>query len=183
LWGGAGRVGEGLQVEKMKFHAATTMALILALAGCQGGVVEKAVEPPSPTRLEYINEFKKIDAASKGRITMEEAIAYYSARFTELDKNRDGFLDAHELDALVPIMNTNSGQQLLLKLDRNSDNRLSRPEFLVISNWLFQLSSSPNELALEDVEKNMPSGTVFKPKDYTNESPKRPTCPINVRNC
>jgi Secreted protein acidic and rich in cysteine Ca binding region len=167
----------------MNFQAATTMALILAVAGCQAGVPEKAVQSPSPTRLEYITEFKKIDTASKGRITMEEAMAYYSARFTELDKNGDGFLDAHELDALVPIMNANSGQRLLLKLDRNSDNRLSRSEFLVISNWLFQLASSPNELALEDVEKNMPSGAVYKPKDYTNESPKRPTCPINVHNC
>jgi hypothetical protein len=44
----------------------------------------------------------------------------------------------------------------VFKLDRNSDNKLSRPEFLVIVNWLFQLASSPHELALGDVERACP---------------------------
>jgi hypothetical protein len=41
----------------------------------------------------------------------------------------------------------------LQRLDRNSDGRLSQSEFQIIVNWLFQLASSPNELALGDVEK------------------------------
>jgi Ca2+-binding EF-hand superfamily protein len=79
--------------------------------------------------------------------TPNEATAYYSNRFTELDSNGDGFLDAKELEPLIPVMNAQSAKELLFKLDRNSDNKLSRPEFLVIVNWLFQLASSPYELA------------------------------------
>ena len=170
-------------VETMKFRA-TTMAIALAVAGCQAGV-EKANEPPSPERLEYINEFKKIDKANRGRITLEEATAYYSARFTELDRNHDGFLDEHELEPLIPIMNARSARELLLKLDRNSDNKLSRKEFLILANWLFQLASSPNELALSDVETNLPATvpTTIK-KEATDQAPTpRAPCPIKVPNC
>ena len=167
----------------MKFRA-TTMAIALAVAGCQAGV-EKANEPPSPERLEYINEFKKIDKANRGRITLEEATAYYSARFTELDRNHDGFLDERELEPLIPIMNARSARELLLKLDRNSDNKLSRKEFLILANWLFQLASSPNELALGDVETNLPvTVPTTTKKEATDQAPTpRAPCPIKVPNC
>ena len=171
-------------VETMKFRA-TTMAIALAVASCQAGVGEKASGPPSPERLEYINEFKKIDKANRGQITLEEATAYYSARFAELDRNHDGFLDEHELEPMIPIMNARSARELLLKLDRNSDNRLSRTEFLILANWLFQLASSPNELALGDVETNLPATipTTTK-KEATDQSPTpRAPCPIKVPNC
>jgi hypothetical protein len=159
------------------------LALCLVLAGCQGGV-DKGPDTFSEARLEYIREFKKIDTANKGRITMDEAVAYYSARFTELDRNRDGYLDARELEPLIPIMNSRSASELLLKLDRNSDNRLSRTEFLVLANWLFQLASSPSELALGDVERNMPA-TVPPPKqkENTGDPMRRTPCPIKVPNC
>jgi Ca2+-binding EF-hand superfamily protein len=168
----------------MMFRA-TTMALALAVAGCQAGVSEKASEPPSPERLQYINEFKKIDKANRGTITLEEATAYYSARFTELDRNHDGFLDEHELEPLIPIMNTRSARELLLKLDRNSDNRLSRKEFLILANWLFQLASSPNELALGDVETNLPATVpaTTKKEPTDQQSVTRAPCPIKVPNC
>jgi Ca2+-binding EF-hand superfamily protein len=169
----------------MRITPATSLALCLAVACCQTDVADKAPDPPSPARLEYISEFKRIDRANKGRITLEEATAYYAARFTELDKNRDGFLDAHELEALIPIMNAKSGRDLLLKLDRNSDNRLSRSEFMVIANWLFQLASTPNELALGDVERNVPA-TIPPPakkNDSSDQPIMRTPCPVKVPNC
>ena len=167
----------------MRLAAATALALCLTALGCQTGLVEKAAEP-SPERLEYIREFKKIDSAGKGHITIDQATAYYSARFTELDRNHDGFLDERELEAIVPIMNARSGRELLLKLDRNSDNRLSRSEFLVLANWLFQLASNPNELALGDVERNMPA-TIPPPtpKDAKDEPTMRTPCPPKVPTC
>jgi len=167
----------------MKFRA-TMMAVALAVAGCQAGVNEQASRPPSPERLEYINEFKKIDKANRGRITLEEATAYYSARFTELDRNHDGFLDERELEPLIPIMNARSAKELLLKLDRNSDNKLSRTEFLILTNWLFQLASSPNELALGDVETNFPASVPTTTKKDADQSPSpRSPCPIKVPTC
>jgi hypothetical protein len=150
---------------------AATMALCLLAAACQSGLMGKETGPPSAARLEYVSEFKKIDASGKGRITMEEATAYYGARFTELDKNRDGFLDAQELEPLIPVMNARSGKELLFKLDRNSDNKLSKPEFLVIANWLFQLARSQTELTLADVEKNLPASVPPSTKENPKDSP------------
>ena len=88
----------------MKLAAAATMILCLAAAGCQSSINPSAAERISPVRLEYIEEFKRIDRAGKGRITLEEATAYYSVRFSELDKNRDGFLDVAELESILPAM-------------------------------------------------------------------------------
>jgi Ca2+-binding EF-hand superfamily protein len=168
----------------MRFTAATAMALYLTVAGCQSGLGDQTAEPPSPTRLEYIREFKKIDATNKGRITFDEATAYYSARFTELDKNRDGYLNAKEIEAILPIMNSQSANELMLKLDRDSDNRVSRAEFLVLANWLFQLASSPNELALADVERNMPASVPASTKKDSDDSPsRRIPCPPKAPNC
>jgi hypothetical protein len=168
----------------MRIAAAWLTAFCLALSGCQTDV-GKAPDTFSEARLEYLREFKKIDTANKGRITMEEATAYYNARFTELDKNRDGYLDARELEPLIPIMNSKSAGELVQKLDRNSDNRLSRAEFLVLANWLFQLASSPNELALGDVERNLPATVPQTPKkDAADDTPtRRVPCPIKVPNC
>ena len=61
-------------------------------------------------RCEEYEQFKKIDAAGSGRITMEQTTAYYSALFADLDKNADGFLDAQELEPLIPVMNARSGK-------------------------------------------------------------------------
>jgi hypothetical protein len=172
------------RVERMRFTAATAVALYLAVTGCQTGLGNQTAEPPSATRLEYIREFKKIDAANKGLITLDQATAYYNARFTELDKNRDGYLDAKELEAIVPIMNAQTAKELLLKLDRDSDNRVSRSEFLVLANWLFQLASRPNELALADVERNMPASVpASTKKDSTDTPSRRVACPPKVPNC
>jgi len=128
------------------------IAQCLLVVSCQSGLGGPTPQP-SPARLEYVAQFKKIDAAGSGRITMEQTTAYYSALFADLDKNADGFLDAQELEPLIPVMNARSGKELLSKLDRNSDTKISRSEFLVISNWLFQMAHSPNELTLTDVEK------------------------------
>jgi Ca2+-binding EF-hand superfamily protein len=157
-------------------RVAAVTAIIAILTACQADLGGKASEAISPTRLEYVNEFRKIDTAGKGRITIEQATAYYSNRFTELDRNGDGFLDAQELEPLIPVMNARSGRELLFKLDRNSDNKLSRSEFLVIVNWLFQLASSGNELALGDVEKNLPATVPVAAKPEANPSPS-PTIP------
>jgi EF hand domain-containing protein len=119
--------------------------------GCQGGLGGVAPRP-SLARLAYVEEFKKIDAAGVGRVTMEQSVAYYSGLFAQLDKNRDGFLDANEIEAMLPALDAKSGKELISKFDRNSDGKLSQAEFLVISNWLFQLSHSPTQITLKDVQ-------------------------------
>ena len=151
------------------------LALSTMLAACQSSLGPAPASAPSGARLEYVSEFRKIDTRGKGRISIDETTAYYSARFGELDVNGDGFLDAQELQAMIPVMNAQSGKELLFKLDRNSDGKLSRTEFLVIVNWLFQLASSPNELALGDVEKGVPASAP--PATKTEPASPAPTPP------
>jgi Ca2+-binding EF-hand superfamily protein len=153
----------------IQWTAAATLAL--ATAACHSGNATGPGEPTSPARAEYIAEFKKIDRAGKGRITMEEATAYYEARFNELDTNGDGRLDEQELEPLIPIMNAKSARELLVRLDRDSDNTVSRAEFLVIANWLFQLARDPRELTLADVERNAPPAAGSTPRKDRSASP------------
>jgi hypothetical protein len=112
-----------------------------------------AAPEPSAGRKPFVAEFKRIDTAGKGRITMDEALEYYRSRFRQLDRNGDRFLEASELEAAMPMMDATSAKELVQKLDRNSDGKLSEEEFMVIANWLFQLAKSPKQLMLSDVEK------------------------------
>jgi Ca2+-binding EF-hand superfamily protein len=135
----------------MKIGNAIAVTQCLLMASCQAGLSTSA--EPAPGRVPFVTEFKRIDATSSGRITMEQALEYYRNRFVELDRNGDGFLDASELDAAIPLMYAKSGKDLLLSLDRNSDGKLSLAEFTVIANWLFQLAKTPTQLTMTDVEK------------------------------
>jgi hypothetical protein len=134
---------------------AGSMAIVaqcLLLVSCQAGLGGSSAQP-APGSQPFIAEFKRIDTAGKGRITMDQAVEYYRNRFRELDRNGDRFLDVGELEAAMPIMDATTAKDLVLKLDRNSDGKLSVEEFVVIANWLFQLAKSPTQLTLGDVEK------------------------------
>jgi hypothetical protein len=148
------------------FRTFVGLAQCFLIGACQSGQGAKVAEAPSAERLEYVTQFKKIDTAGKGHITLDQANAYYTTLFAELDRNRDGYLDARELEPLIPIMGAKSANDLLAKLDRNSDNRVSRGEFLVISNWLFQLARNPKDMQLEEALRNVPPSL---------EPPKKPT--------
>jgi EF hand len=146
------------------------MGGLLVLEACQSAPVEKIAAQPSPERLEYVVQFKKIDTAGKGLITLDQATVYYTGVFNQLDRNHSGFLDANELQALVPVMGAKSGADLLTVLDRNADNKVSKAEFLTIVNWLFQMASSPETLTLAQVESNLPvaSRTTKPPALFGN---------------
>lgn len=143
--------GHGAAAKRRAIAAPASLLLCLAVVGCQsdsGGSTGSLGQD----RVEYLSQFKKIDSAGKGRITLDQASAYYAGLFRDLDANRDGMLDKNELQALVPLMGARNGEELLSKLDRNWDGKVSASEFQVIVNWLFQPSSSGNELTLADVQ-------------------------------
>ena len=128
---------------------------LAALAGCQGGLGKPSAPPaPSPGHVVYIEEFKRIDTANKGTISLDEARAYYAQLFARLDVRHDGRLDAKELDAAVPMIAATSGDELVSRLDRNGDGKISQDEFLVAANWLFQLARNGDNLSLKEVETN-----------------------------
>jgi hypothetical protein len=135
-------------------RSATVLAIAqcLIIVSCQAGLGGSSSQP-APGRQPFIGEFKRIDTAGKGKVTMDEAVEYYRNRFRELDRNGDRFLEVSELEAAMPIMDATSAKELVQKLDRNSDGKLTVEEFIVIANWLFQLAKSPTQLTLSDVEK------------------------------
>ena len=135
-----------LRSRKANIATAAAIAQGLVLGGCQAGL-GGATAQPSSLKLSFIAEFKKIDSAGKSRITMDQAVSYYSGLFSQLDKKWDGFLDAQELEAKLPALDAKSGKELVLEFDRNSDGKLSRSEFLVMTNWLFQLARSQTHLS------------------------------------
>ena len=85
------------------------IAVCLVLVSCQAGLGGHSPEP-SAGRQPFIAEFRRVDAAGKGRITMDQAVDYYRNKFRELDRNGDRFLDATELETAMPIMDATSAR-------------------------------------------------------------------------
>ena len=52
------------------------IAQCLLLVSCQAGLGGPSPQP-APGRQPFIAEFKRIDTAGKGRITMDQAVEYY----------------------------------------------------------------------------------------------------------
>jgi hypothetical protein len=130
-----------------------SLSLVLLCAACSVG----AEGPKGDVGREaFISEFRRIDASGRGKITLEEARAYYARRFLEIDRNRDNFLTPDELAPELPFINAQRPADLLGRLDRNGDGRLSLIEFQIAANWLFQLART-DVLTLQDVMENMPA--------------------------
>lgn len=140
------------------------------VASCQAAPNKEVVTPPTADRLEFIEQFRKIDVAGKNEITLEQAIAHYTAVFKTLDQNKDGFLDAKEIQPLLPVMAARSADDLVAKLDRNGDNKLTLKEFVVITTWLFRVSPSATVMTLQDAEKGYPkdAGRAKQPTLFGN---------------
>ena len=111
------------------------MALTL-LAACNGRPLLYQLAP-SDTDLEALAAFQMIDSGNTGQLTRKQVDDYFRRRFTELDRNRDGFLDAAEAQAALPLLGMTSGSSMIFRLDLNGDGRLSADEFVQLSNYLF----------------------------------------------
>lgn len=146
------------------------LAFVCLLAACQATPGPVAPSAPSPERLEFITQFTNIDTANKGMITLEQAKAHYAEVFRKLDTNRDGFLSVSEVQPLMPVMAARSSEELVARLDRNGDNKLTLAEFQVINSWLFRLSRDPNSLSREEVEHGFAasSGNTKQPSLFGN---------------
>jgi hypothetical protein len=142
----------------------SVLCLGLLLSGCSHQGPGGSSRQPSAQSLAYVTEFKKIDQANTGRITMDQATAYYTRIFSELDTAKRGYLGATELSALVPMMGAETPEALLSRLDNKGDGKITLAEFLIIPNWLFQKArSSPTVLTLEDVTAAAKESADSKP--------------------
>jgi hypothetical protein len=133
------------------------LAPLLGACTSSGGLGFATNSAPSSETSEYLQQFAAIDRAGTGRITLDQAIVHYAEKFTALDVNRDSKLDSSELDAIVPVLSTTNGNDLLFKLDNNSNRSVSEQEFAVIANWLFRRSRSNDAtLTLDDARTPLP---------------------------
>lgn len=142
--------------------AAVLLAVALLLAACshETGLGGISSGPQKASSTVYLQEFRKIDTAHAGRITLDQATAYYSKLFNDLDTQHRGFLTKDDLRPIVPIMDAKSPEILMGNLDNHGDGKLTQDEFLIIANWLFQRAKNdPTVLTLEDVSP--PSGGWF----------------------
>lgn len=115
---------------------AITSILALMAGGCTGRPLLYQIAPSEQDQA-CIAAFQMIDTAGKGQLTRAEVDDYFRRRFSELDRNRDGFITNDEAGAGVPILGMNTAREMVLRLDGNMDGKLSLDEFMTISNYLF----------------------------------------------
>ena len=114
---------------------------------------------------EYVRQFKEIDTKGQGLITFEQAKEHYTRRFAELDTGAKGYLSAADLAPLLPVLGAKTGEDLLQRLDNNSDGKVSQSELLIIANWLFQRAFKPDgTLTLADVSRPIPRERWLDPE-------------------
>ena len=133
LWNLTGRNQEiGMRV----VTAGASVALAILMTACDGRPLLYQLAP-SDSDLAVLAVFQRIDSAHAGQLTRQQADDYFRARFVELDRNRDGFLDEQEAAGAVPVFGFKTGSAMVFSLDINGDGRLSLDEFLRLSNYLF----------------------------------------------
>lgn len=135
-------------------------ACILPLSACSGRPLLYQLAP-SETDQETIAAFQTIDTARKGQLTRQEVDDFFRRRFAELDRNRDGFLDAAEAQPATPLLSMKSGRDMVFRLDANLDGRLSLDEFLTLSNYLF-VRDENNDGVLTLAEVRTPPVETYK---------------------
>jgi Ca2+-binding EF-hand superfamily protein len=112
------------------------LAAVVLTTACDGRPLLYNIVPSDSDR-EVLAAFRTIDTASSGQLTRAQADDYFKRRFSELDANRDGFLDEAELKGMVPIFQFKTAPAMLFSLDMKSAGRLSRDDFLRLSVYLF----------------------------------------------
>ncbi len=140
---------------------ALAVAAALGLAGCTGQPLLYQIMP-SETDVETLAAFRLIDAGNTGQLTREQVDAYFNTRFTALDLNRDGFIDETEARSAVPIFSYKTGQALVFHLDLDGDGRLSRDEYVRLSNYLFTRDANKDGILTLAEVKEPPSETYVR---------------------
>jgi hypothetical protein len=144
----------------------TTIAtlLALALAACDGRPLLYSLVP-SDQDLQSIALFQQIDAAGKGQLSRAETDAYFKRRFSELDRNHDGFLEEGEAAGALPLFGWKTGADVVFHLDINGDGKLSPDEFGRLALRLFTRDTNQDGILTLAEVKVPPSDDYVAPRE------------------
>ena len=106
-----------------------------------------------------MRQFNDIDTGRRERITLDEATDHYARRFEELDLNHDGILDATEIAPMLPLLQATTPEELIRRIDNDGNGRVSKSEFQILANLLFQRSrTGDGTLTLADASRPLERG-------------------------
>jgi Ca2+-binding EF-hand superfamily protein len=143
----------------MRWAECLSAASALLLGGCDGRPLLYQIVP-SDQDVEVLAVFRRVDSANAGQLTRAQVDGYFKQQFSQLDRNRDGFLDAEEIQGIVPIFGKKTGADLLFILDINGDGRVAPDEFLRLSNYLFTRDQNRDGI-LTLAEAKLPPGDSY----------------------
>ena len=114
-----------------KIHVFSVLAMVMAVSGA-------ALAHPGGGRM-----FDRLDTNNDGKVTLAEAQAGAQARFTALDKNKDGVISGDELG---------NGPHFMLKhADANSDGKITLAELQAqTQTWFSRFDTNNDKIITKD---------------------------------
>jgi hypothetical protein len=110
-----------------------------------------------PCGMGAANRMAYFDGNGDGRVTVSELQARRAELFDLADANRDGVLDAAELNNLGPVPGCRSGVFRLQRHDRNADGVVSRSEYMDQLPFWFARADLNRDAVVESTE-GLPPG-------------------------
>jgi Ca2+-binding EF-hand superfamily protein len=109
---------------------------------------------PDATPADKSLALSKIDTDGDGTISWDEAKAAATAKFTALDTDKEGTLDASELTGVVP-------PAAAKKADTDKDGTLDQAEYLSLVQTMFKAADTDHDGTLEPKELSTAKGRAL----------------------
>jgi Ca2+-binding EF-hand superfamily protein len=152
---------------KMKTYTTSATLIAAFLASAFGSTLVLAADPMLSTggyatEMHQMEMMKMLDADGNHMVTKSEFDRYYGNIFDELDKNKDGNIDATEwagTKATEQISLATGGYSRELRsmkmmsfVDKNNDHKVSKDEFIAYHDMLFKAMDKSGDNQIDPQE-------------------------------